>query len=89
MGIADFLPSGNEWLDRQLKFAAEIDRMTGVLRRTRSFGTQVIMSSFVTTVYGADFGSDSAFSFYCQHTKRLPPFGRSLSYWNAVGDDRT
>lgn len=34
MGIADFLPSGNERLDRQLKFAAEIDRMTGVLRRT-------------------------------------------------------
>ena len=34
MGIADFLPSGNERLDRQLKFTAEIDRMTGVLRRT-------------------------------------------------------
>ena len=34
MGIEDFLPSGKVRLDQQLKFTAEIDRMTGVLRRT-------------------------------------------------------
>lgn len=34
MGIANFLPSGNGRLDQQLQFAAEIDRMTGILRRT-------------------------------------------------------
>ena len=34
MGIQDFTGIGNERLDRQLKFSAEIDRMTAVLRRT-------------------------------------------------------
>ncbi len=34
MGIEDFLPSGNVRLDKQLKFTAEIDKMTGILRRT-------------------------------------------------------
>ncbi len=34
MGINDFLESGNERLDKQLLFTAEIDRMTDVLRRT-------------------------------------------------------
>ena len=34
MGVADFLPSGNERLDSQLLFTAEIDKMTSVLRRT-------------------------------------------------------
>lgn len=34
MGMEDFLPSGNLRMDRQLKFAAEIDKMTGILRRT-------------------------------------------------------
>ena len=34
MGIEDFLPSGKMRLDQQLKFTAEIDKMTGVLRRT-------------------------------------------------------
>lgn len=34
MGINDFLKSGNERLDKQLLFTAEIDRMTDVLRRT-------------------------------------------------------
>ncbi len=34
MGINDFLPSGNDRLDRQLKFTAEIDKMTSILRRT-------------------------------------------------------
>ncbi|MBR6451565.1 MAG: HD domain-containing protein [Lachnospiraceae bacterium] len=34
MGIGDFLPSGNERLDQQLMFTAEIDKMTAVLRRT-------------------------------------------------------
>ena len=34
MGIEDFLPSGKVRLDQQLKFTAEIDKMTGVLRRT-------------------------------------------------------
>ncbi len=34
MGIGDFLPSGNDRLDSQLKFTAEIDKMTAVLRRT-------------------------------------------------------
>ena len=34
MGIEDFLESGNERLDRQLKFTAQIDRMTSILRRT-------------------------------------------------------
>ena len=34
MGIEDFLPSGKLRLDQQLKFTAEIDKMTGVLRRT-------------------------------------------------------
>ena len=34
MGIEDFLSSGNERLDQQLKFTAEIDKMTEVYRRT-------------------------------------------------------
>lgn len=34
MGMEDFLPSGNLRMDKQLKFAAEIDKMTGILRRT-------------------------------------------------------
>lgn len=34
MGIEDFLSSGNMRLDQQLKFTAEIDKMTGVYRRT-------------------------------------------------------
>ena len=34
MGIEDFLSSGNIRLDRQLKFTAEIDKMTSIFRRT-------------------------------------------------------
>ena len=34
MGIGDFLSSGNFRLDQQLKFSAEIDKMTQVYRRT-------------------------------------------------------
>ena len=34
MGIEDFLSSGNKRLDQQLKFTAEIDKMTSILRRT-------------------------------------------------------
>lgn len=34
MGIEEFLPSGKARLDQQLKFTAEIDKMTGILRRT-------------------------------------------------------
>ena len=34
MGIDDFLSSGNIRLDQQLKFSAEIDKMTQVYRRT-------------------------------------------------------
>ena len=34
MGIENFLPSGKLRLDQQLKFTAEIDKMTGILRRT-------------------------------------------------------
>ena len=34
MGIQDFLASGNERLDQQLLFSAEIDKMTGIIRRT-------------------------------------------------------
>ena len=34
MGIEDFISSGMERLDKQLKFTAEIDKMTSVLRRT-------------------------------------------------------
>lgn len=34
MGIQDFLSSGNERIDSQLLFTAEIDKMTSVLRRT-------------------------------------------------------
>lgn len=34
MGINDFFSSGNERLDAQLRFTAEIDKMTSVLRRT-------------------------------------------------------
>lgn len=34
MGIEDFLSSGNMRLDQQLKFTAEIDKMTSVYRRT-------------------------------------------------------
>lgn len=34
MGIQDFISSGMERLDRQLKFSAEIDKMTAILRRT-------------------------------------------------------
>lgn len=34
MGIQDFLSSGDERMDRQFLFTAEIDQMTSVLRRT-------------------------------------------------------
>lgn len=34
MGIEDFLQSGNDRLDMQLKFSAEIDKMTRIIRRT-------------------------------------------------------
>ena len=34
MGIEDFISSGIDRLDMQLKFTAEIDKMTSVLRRT-------------------------------------------------------
>ena len=34
MGIEAYLPSGKDRLDQQLKFTAEIDKMTGILRRT-------------------------------------------------------
>ena len=34
MGINDFVPSGDERLDKLLKFTVEIDKMTAVLRRT-------------------------------------------------------
>ena len=34
MGIEDFLASGNDRLDMQLKFTAEIDKMTSIYRRT-------------------------------------------------------
>ena len=34
MGIEEFLPSGKVRLDQQLKFTAEKDKMTGILRRT-------------------------------------------------------
>ncbi len=34
MGMEDFLSSGNPRLDQLLKFTAEIDKMTAVLRRT-------------------------------------------------------
>ena len=34
MGIESFLESGKLRLDQQLKFTAEIDKMTGILRRT-------------------------------------------------------
>ena len=34
MGMEDFLTSGKIRLDRQLKFTAQIDKMTGILRRT-------------------------------------------------------
>ena len=34
MGLENFLSSGNVRLDKQLKFSAEIDKMTGILRRT-------------------------------------------------------
>ena len=34
MGMEDFLMSGKIRLDQQLKFSAEIDKMTGILRRT-------------------------------------------------------
>ena len=34
MGIENFLTSGKIRLDQQLKFTAEIDKMTGILRRT-------------------------------------------------------
>ena len=34
MGIEDFLTSGNIRLDQQLKFTAEIDKMTSIIRRT-------------------------------------------------------
>ena len=34
MGIEEFLASGNERLDMQLKFTAEIDKMTSIYRRT-------------------------------------------------------
>ena len=34
MGMEDFLTSGRLRLDQQLKFSAEIDKMTGIYRRT-------------------------------------------------------
>ena len=34
MGMEDFLTSGKSRLDQQLKFSVEIDKMTGILRRT-------------------------------------------------------
>ncbi|MBE5861813.1 MAG: HD domain-containing protein [Lachnospiraceae bacterium] len=34
MGMEDFMTSGKSRLDQQLKFSAEIDKMTGILRRT-------------------------------------------------------
>jgi HAD-superfamily hydrolase, subfamily IIB len=34
VGIEDFLSSGNVRMDQQLKFTAEIDKMTGIIRRT-------------------------------------------------------
>ena len=34
MGFENFLPSGNNRLDSQLEFTAEIDKMTSVLRQT-------------------------------------------------------
>ena len=34
MAVTDFIKSGNDRLDRQLKFTAEIDKMADVLRRT-------------------------------------------------------
>ena len=34
MAISDFLDSGNNRLDQQLRFTAEIDKMTGIYRRT-------------------------------------------------------
>ncbi len=34
MAISDFLDSGNIRLDQQLRFTAEIDKMTGIYRRT-------------------------------------------------------
>ncbi|MBR3041440.1 MAG: HD domain-containing protein, partial [Eubacterium sp.] len=34
MGIQDFLSSGNIRMDQQLKFTAEIDKMTSIIRRT-------------------------------------------------------
>ena len=34
MGMEDFLTSGKSRLDQQLRFSAEIDKMTGILRRT-------------------------------------------------------
>lgn len=34
MAIQDFIPSKNIRLDQQLRFTAEIDKMTGILRRT-------------------------------------------------------
>ena len=34
MALSDFLDSGNSRLDRQLRFTAEIDKMTGIYRRT-------------------------------------------------------
>lgn len=34
MGMENFLTSGKSRLDQQLKFSAEIDKMTGILRRT-------------------------------------------------------
>lgn len=34
MGLEIFLPSGNNRLDTQLKFTAEIDKMTSILRQT-------------------------------------------------------
>ena len=34
MGLEDFISSKNIRLDQQFKFTAEIDKMTGILRRT-------------------------------------------------------
>lgn len=34
MGLENFLPGGMPRLDQQLRFTAEIDKMTGILRRT-------------------------------------------------------
>ena len=34
MGIEDFLPCDNEKINELLHFTAEVDKMTGIIRRT-------------------------------------------------------